>query len=249
MNTDPKVLARALGHQFTDASLLRRALTHRSLANTGDVPAEHNERLEFLGDSVLGFLISDALYRRFPDYPEGTLTKLKSFLVSGKNLAAVGERLDIGSYLLLGKGEEASGGRSKKSLIVNAVEALIAAVYLDGGIDSARSVIEVLIIGETALAKVVENLDNGSPKSALQEWAQAQKLDVPRYRVLSESGPVHRRTFTVEVRVGLEFHAAAEGSSKKEAESHAAAKALVCLQAQESIGESPRHTPQQQKPL
>ncbi len=236
MSKDPKTLTRALGYEFADASLLRRALTHRSACvGRKDSGAEHNERMEFLGDAVLGFVAGDALYRRFPHYPEGALTKLRAFLVSGDNLAAVGRRLDIGSYLLLGKGEEASGGRAKKSLLVNAVEALLAAVYLDGGIDAARSVVEALVFTEAALGEAVEKLAGGAPKSALQEWAQARKLDAPEYRVLAESGPVHRRIFTVEVRVGGECRAAAEGPSKKAAESKAAAAALKIVENEEWV--------------
>ncbi len=233
MNQEPQTLIQALGYEFADAVLLRRALTHRSAgADAPDASAEHNERMEFLGDAVLGFVVGDALYSRFPGSPEGRLTKLKAFLVSGENLAAVGERLDIGSYLLLGKGEEANGGRSKKSLLANAVEALIAAVYLDGGIAAARSVVETLILGEAATEKAVENLVRGAPKSALQEWAQARKLDTPEYRVLAARGPAHQPTFTVEVQVGREYCAAAEGPSKKAAEKKAAAAALARLQPQ-----------------
>ena len=245
MSKDPQTLTQALGYEFADASLLCRALTHRSAcagwkdacagqkdtcADARGAPAEHNERMEFLGDAVLGFLAGDALYRRFPDYPEGMLTKIRSFLVSGENLATVGRRLDVGAYLLLSKDEEARGGRSKKSLIGNAVEALIAAVYLDGGIEAARGAVEALIVTEAALGEAVENLAGSAPKSALQEWAQARKLDTPEYRVLAESGPSHRRTFTVEVRVGRKCRAAAEGPSKKAAESKAAAAALKIVE-------------------
>ncbi len=234
MTGDRKALTEALGHEFADASLLHRALTHRS-ACTGqkDACAEHNERMEFLGDAVLGFVAGDVLYRRFPDYPEGMLTKLRTFLVSGENLAAVGRRVGIGSCLLIGKGEEASGGRSKKRLLVNAVEALLAAVYLDGGIDAARGAVEALILTEAALEEAVENLARSAPKSTLQEWAQARKLDAPEYRVLAASGPAHRPAFTVEVRVGGERRAA-EGPSKKAAENKAAAAALACLQPAEA---------------
>lgn len=223
-----KALTRALGYEFADASLLRRALTHRSAGEHR--PAEHNERMEFLGDAVLGLLVGDALYRRFPHYSEGALTKLRAFLVSGDNLAAVGRRLNIGSCLLLSKNEEAREGRSKKSLIVNAVEVLLAAVYLDGGIDAARGAVETLILTESAVAAAVENLARGAPKSALQEWAQARKLAAPEYRVLAENGPAHRRTFAVEVRVGESCRATAEGPSKKAAESKAAAAALEIVQ-------------------
>lgn len=229
-----EALTRALGYEFADASLLRRALTHRSACpsrpSAQDASAEHNERMEFLGDAVLGFLVGEALYRRFPHCSEGALTKLRAFFVNGDNLASVGRRLDLGSCLLLGKGGEAQEGRFRKNMIVNAVEALLAAVYLDGGIDAARGAVETLILTEAALEEAVERLERGDPKSALQEWAQARKLDAPEYRVLTESGPPHRRIFTVEVRVGESCRAAAEGPSKKTAESKAAAAALKIVQ-------------------
>jgi len=194
--------------------------------------------MEFLGDSVLGFVVSDVLFSKFPAYSEGQLTKLKAQLVSGDNLAVVGDRLELGSYLILGKGEESNGGRTKKGLIVDAVEALIAAVFLDAGIDAARRVVDSLILAGNAVEEAVENVERANYKPALQEWMQARKLDGPRYTVVNESGPPHNRTFTVEVEIGDEFRASAEGPSIKTAERNAAAKALRHFRSQEQLADS-----------
>ena len=238
MSKDAQSLALALGHEFTDKSLLRQALTHRSFSGDGGPDADNNERMEFLGDSVLGFVVSDVLFSKFPAYSEGQLTKLKAQLVSGDNLAVVGDRLELGSYLILGKGEESNGGRTKKGLIVDAVEALIAGVFLDAGIDAARRVVDSLILAGNAVEEAVENVERANYKPALQEWMQARKLDGPRYTVVNESGPPHNRTFTVEVEIGDEFRASAEGPSIKTAERNAAAKALRHFRSQEQLADS-----------
>lgn len=222
-----------LGHSFGDRDLLRRALTHKSLASekNGDGGGD-NEQLEFLGDSVLGFLASEILVRRFPGSPEGRLSKRKASLVSATHLHEVARSLGLGDHLLLGRGEEMSGGRAKKALLANAVEALIAALYLDGGMPAARQFVETSVVGalnrEEDSAEVMDDF-----KSALQEMAQVLKLPQPRYSTVEERGPEHAKTFTVEVRVGRDLVSRAEGVSKKSAGQNAARQIL------ERIGDTP----------
>jgi ribonuclease-3 len=219
-----------LDHRFSDPSLLRRALTHSSLANetraASGLPAADNEELEFLGDSVLGFLIAEALVRRFPDFKEGDLSRMKAHLVSAAHLHGVARRLDLGSYLELGRSEEMSGGRLKKTLLVDALEAVIAALYLDGGMDAARAFVAMHVLD----APVFADEDAGTDiqpaitnfKSALQELAQSRKLPQPRYAIVRERGPEHSKIFTVEVRIGRECTGQAEGRTKKIAAQRAA---------------------------
>jgi len=223
-------LERKLDHRFSDPSLLRRALTHSSQANetraASGLPAGDNEELEFLGDSVLGFLVAEALVRRFPDFAEGDLSRLKAHLVSAAHLHGVARRLDVGSYLELGRSEEMSGGRAKKTLLVDALEALIAALYLDGGMEIVRAFVAAHILD----APVSADEDAGTDvqpaianfKSALQELAQSRKLPQPRYAIVRERGPEHSKVFTVEVRVGKECGGQAEGRTKKIAAQRAA---------------------------
>src|SRR5215469_13287684 len=182
-------LEHKLDHRFSDPSLLRRALTHSSQANethaASGLPALDNEELEFLGDSVLGFLIAEALVRRFPDFKEGDLSRMKAHLVSAAHLHGVARRLDLGSYLELGRSEEMSGGRAKRTLLVDALEAVIAAMYLDGGMEPARQFVALHVL-DAPLGDVEAN-DGALPsaitnfKSALQELAQARKLPHPKY--------------------------------------------------------------------
>lgn len=217
-------LAVRIGHSFARPELLVRALTHKSriAGNSRSDPTRDNEQLEFLGDAVLGFLVSEALLARFPDYPEGKLSKLKAWLVSAAHLLAIAEALHLGEYLQLGRGEEMSGGRSKRALLVNAVEAILAAVYLDGGMGAARAFVEVHVLPADPL------LADGAPpavvdyKTLLQEKAQALKIAPPKYVTIAERGPEHAKRFTVEVRVGKAGQASAEGVSKKEASQRAA---------------------------
>lgn len=224
-------LQRALGYRFRDETLLERALTHRSRVHEDPSGAlVDNEALEFLGDAVLGFVIADALCRRFPGFDEGQKSKLKAALVSRSTLARVGERLALGRYLLLGRGEEKTGGRRKQALVANTVEAIIAAMYLDGGLEAARAFIE------REFTDLMEDLGRGDglaeavdAKSALQEWVQARGLPLPAYHVVEERGPDHAKLFQVEVRIAGEPIAQAEGQSKKEAEQRAARRALQQL--------------------
>jgi len=215
-------LESVIHHQFTDGQILNRALTHSSHRHEkGGQALRDNEQLEFLGDSILGFLVSETLVARFPDYPEGRLSKLKAHLVSAAHLYEVAQRLELGQYLQLGRGEEMSGGRSKRTLLVNSLEALIAAIYLDGGMTKAREFVARCITGEGTLEEPAQDgvMDF---KSALQELAQARRLPQPRYFIVKERGPEHSKTFTVEVRLGRELTSQAEGQTKKTAAQKAA---------------------------
>jgi len=222
---ESQALEAALGHQFARRELLIRALTHRSsVYERASAVATDNEQLEFLGDAILGFVVSDALVSSQPDFPEGKLSKLKAHLVSSAHLYQVAVGLKLGDHLLLGRGEEMSGGRQKKALLANAIEALIAALYLDGGIEPARRFILRHVIGSgeptSEMAPAVDY------KSALQELAQSLKLPQPRYAIVEERGPEHAKTFLVEVRVGRDWVSRAEGLSKKSAGQNAAQEIL-----------------------
>lgn len=223
-------LEAAVGHHFSDSSLLSRALTHRSVASDHPqhlAPHSNNEQLEFLGDAVLGMIVSETLLRRHPDLSEGRLTVMKSRLVSASHLYRVARALNLGQCLILSRGEDRSGGREKKTLLADALEAIIAAVYLDGGFEVVRRFIEDHIIATTSDSD--GDPDINDPKGALQELAQSMKLPAPRYRVLQESGPDHRKQFTVEVRIGKDLHGAGLGGSKKSASQRAASVVLETL--------------------
>ena len=227
-----KPLEAAVGYQFRDQGLIEHALTHRSRAHE-DVSGGviDNESLEFLGDAVLGFVIAAVLFREFPDYDEGRKSKLKALLVSAPTLARLGQELAIGNYLLLGRGEEKSGGRRKHTLIGDTFEALIAAIYLDGGVVAAQDVIERLyrpLVAEAAATGRVASVAPDS-KSALQEWLQSHGRSLPEYRLARTTGPDHAKRFLVEVNVDGAAVGAAEGGSKKEAEQLAASRALEHL--------------------
>jgi ribonuclease-3 len=230
MQSNLEELEQALGHRFTDRALLVRAVTHSSSANETQGPeagsgAIDNERLEFLGDAVLGWLVSDWIFARFGSFSEGQLSVVKNHLVSAAHLLDVAHRLDLGRYLQLGRGEETAGGRSKQRLLVNAFEAVLAAVYLDGGPDPARSLLSrFLIPDDEALTRLAGAGPPQDFRAELERLARDRQLPRPVYAVLHENGPGHARVFTVEVRVGREV-AAAEGSSKKVA-SHNAARAV-----------------------
>ena len=230
MRADPASLESKINYRFADSEMLGRALIHSSHAHevrsSPDVPLRDNEQLEFLGDSVLGFLVADALVQRFPQYREGELSRLKAHLVSAAHLYGVARRLELGHYLELGRSEEMSGGRSKKTLLVDALEALIAAMYLDGGIEPVRHFVTAHVLDasfegdESGDSEIQPSITNF--KSALQELAQSRKLPQPRYAIVRERGPEHAKTFTVEVRVGKDWTAQAEGRTKKSAAQRAA---------------------------
>jgi ribonuclease-3 len=229
MRAEPATLEQRIGYRFSDTGLLRRALTHSSLANearTGGLPLSDNEQFEFLGDSVLGFLIAEALVRRHPGQSEGELSRQKAHLVSAAHLHGVARRMDLGSYLELGRSEEMSGGRAKKTLLVDALEAVIAAIYLDGGLAPTREFIHSFVL-DAPLGSDTEAGTDIQPaitnfKSALQELAQSRKLPQPRYAIVRERGPEHSKVFTVEVRVGRDWNGQADGRTKKIAAQRAA---------------------------
>jgi ribonuclease-3 len=223
-----ELLEEILGHHFQNRELLERALTHKSRVyqKHAEAPSD-NEQLEFLGDAILGFLASEALVARHPDYPEGRLSKMKAHLVSASHLHQVAARFKLGDHLLLGRGEEMSGGREKKALLANALEALIAALYLDAGVEAARHFVIRHIIGDDD--PLDEGLEGTDYKSSLQEMAQSRKLPQPRYLTIEERGPEHAKTFLVEVRVGREWISRAEGLSKKSAGQRAAQQLLQQL--------------------
>lgn len=235
--TDLDTLIARLDHAFGERDILIRALTHKSFPaeqNAAEpapkTTASDNEQLEFFGDAILGFLVSEALFERFPAYPEGKLSKLKSWLVSASHLHTVAEQLQLGDALRLGRGEEMSGGRGKKAILANALEAVLAAIYLDGGMDAARRFVRGRLLPqgswdfEVSLPVALTDF-----KSALQEKAQASGLPQPKYVIVAERGPEHAKTFTVEVRVGKERTARAEGISKKDAGQRAAERMLEQL--------------------
>ncbi len=215
----------ALDYRFGDPGLLATALTHRSFSNERG-EKDNYERLEFLGDAVLGMVASRFLYDRYPREPEGLLAKRKSFLVSAPVLARFGKLIGVGQELRLGVGEARSGGHAKASILADAVEAIFGAVYLDAGLEAVRVIIERFLDDALAERSSVFHTD---PKTRLQEQVQARGWALPRYRVVTESGPDHRKRFTVECSVEGEVAGAAEGRSKKLAEQAAAIRALERL--------------------
>ncbi|HVH29813.1 MAG TPA: ribonuclease III [Vicinamibacterales bacterium] len=224
-----ETLEQTIGYRFRDRGLLEHAMTHTSRAHedvSGGVV--DNESLEFLGDAVLGLLIAEMLFHECPDYDEGQKSKAKAALVSTASLARLAEHLHLGDHLLLGRGEEKTGGRRKQALLADGYEALIAAIYLDGGIEHARA-----FVGRefaSLLAEARQSGDAGQDhKSALQELVQARGEPLPEYRLVASSGPDHRKQFHVEVAISGEPIAEAMGSSKKEAEQEAAKLALERL--------------------
>lgn len=219
MRADLAALEEKLGYSFSNRDLLVRALTHKSWIYEHAAPdsAGDNEQLEFLGDSILGFLVSDALWRTYSELTEGQLSKLKAQLVSEASLLKVAQGIDVGRFLILGRCEEMSGGRNKKTLLADAVEALIAAMYLDGGIEAARQFVQRTIVSNAALLQPAGEPGYTDYKTALQELAQAHRLPMPRYSIVQERGPEHAKIFTMEARVGNEVSGEAEGPSKKSA--------------------------------
>ena len=199
------------------------ALTHRSFAFEQPETIEHNERLEFLGDAILGAVVTDLIYAKYPDHPEGDLARLRASVVNTAALAEMARSLGLGEHLRLGKGEEASGGRDKASLLADSFEAVIGAVYLDQGIEAVTSVLRPLF--DRALDEVLEGGDTFDPKTALQETAVKLHGEVPHYRVAS-SGPDHDKRFTAHVFIAGEPFGSGSGRSKKEAEQYAAREAL-----------------------
>jgi ribonuclease-3 len=235
-----------LGYRFRDRELLRRALTHRSRAFEGaadEASVGDNEQLEFLGDAILGFLVSEVLVARHPAFPEGRLSKLKAYLVSATYLHEAAQDLGLGDHLFLGRGEELSGGRGKRALLANAMEALIAAMHLDGGIEVVRAFVMERVLREFDSARGEDESLVVDYKSALQELTQTLNLPMPRYSVVREEGPEHRKTFTVEARVGVDCVERAQGTSKKAAGQRAAQHVLDLLQAHYQNGKPAEVSP------
>jgi len=218
-----------LGYRFEDSGLLDNALTHRSFVNENPgLSCKDNERLEFLGDAVLELTVSDMLMKEFPDYTEGQLSKLRASVVNEQPLAELARRFRIGEFLLLGRGEEASGGRMKPSLLANAFESVIAAIYLDGGFYRASALISRLfapLIEEGAIAAIYRDY-----KTAAQEICQTRFREVPIYILISETGPDHDKRFETGLVIGERVIATGIGKNKKEAEQQAAKMALEDLQ-------------------
>ena len=241
---DIAALEESLGHHFVRPELLEQALTHTSHAREKEAsqpiespPVGDNEQFEFLGDAVLGFVTGEELFHRFPLFREGELSKVRAHLVSEKHLIFVAQQLDLGKYLHLGRGEEKSGGRSKTTLLVDALEAILAAVYLDGGIDPVRRIILKFILEPELdhLSRSGKRLPVNDYKSTLQEKLQSIGLPQPSYVLVKEQGPEHKKQFTVEAHLRApdrntpEFVGRAEGSTKKNAEQEAARQVLDYL--------------------
>ncbi len=266
-----ETLERTLKHRFHAPALLEQALTHSSLAfeqsvqsaqnekpapGRAEKPALDNEKLEFLGDAVLGLLVAQSLYESFPDLEEGDLTRLRAALVSRKHLANVAESLHLGQHLRLGRGEERNGGRRKAVLLANCFEAVLAALYLDAGIEIARAFVQRTVIDPTAqrLRKGLERGDSiGDHKSALQEMLQAKGAAPPEYEVKAESGPDHRKRFLVEVIIPNApqlpaVTAQGTGTTKKRAEQEAARVAFQQLQEQTAAADVSPKMPTSEMP-
>jgi len=225
LQRDLSAFEERLGYTFNRRDLLTRALTHKSYSHEARQDGvQDNETFEFLGDSVLGFVIGDLLFQRFPTLDEGALSKIKAYLVSASSLATKARDYGMGEVIYLGVGEEKSGGRKKESLLANVFEAMIAGIYLDGGIEPARKFIERSFVRDLASIDQ-DDLLFQDYKTALQELAQGNGLQLPEYNVIDEVGPDHDKRFIVEVKVGNHL-ARGEGSSKKEAQQEAAKHAL-----------------------
>jgi len=222
-------LEEKLGYSFRDASLLKNALLHRSHVHvTGQVRERSNERLEFLGDAVLGLVVNENLYQKFPDRSEGDLTKMKALLVCGARLSEVAGQFDLGVHIRMSRSEAATGGRQRSSILADTTEALIGAVYLDGGLGAARGVIQRLVLADSNGVLTKRSLRNY--KSRLQELIQARHKSPPRYRVLEVEGPDHDRLFKVAVTFNGRPLGEGEGRNKKTAEQNAAREALKTLE-------------------
>lgn len=221
-----KDLEAALGYKFQDITLLQNALTHSSYANERwHNSLLSNERLEFLGDSILGMVVAAYLYHHFPDRPEGELTRMRADMVCETSLALIAGRLDLGKHLLLGHGEERFGGRSRASILADAVESVIAASFLDGGMEAAKGIIQRFVLCNVPVSK----LQNTDYKTALQELVQQKKNQTLCYRLVGESGPDHDKVFTAQVLLNDQVVGEGTGSSKKRAEQDAARVALEQL--------------------
>jgi ribonuclease-3 len=222
-----QLFERHAGIRFRELESLNHAFTHRSYANELSESIPNNERLEFLGDSVLGMVVSEYLYQTLPDQPEGELARIKSFVVSEASLSEISKRLRVDNFILIGKGEEYSGGRSKKAILADALEAIIGAFYLDSGFMPARKFIRQILVPE--INKVLEDRHVKDYKTLLQEHVQKRMKTYPRYKVVQKSGPDHDRIFTIEVHIGDRSYGSGKGKNKKEAEQEAARIAYLAI--------------------
>ncbi len=212
-------LSRRIGYEFSDKVIFDKALTHRSAGGV------NNERMEFLGDSILGFVVADVLFTKLRKADEGDMSRLRSSLVKGATLAEIAKEIDLGKYLQLGPGELSSGGQSRNSILADALEAVIAAVYLDGGLNAARKVITTLY--GSRFDGITTNIDLKDPKTRLQEYLQARRHQLPEYSVLEVAGEQHEQTFTVKCVINdLNLQTVASGTSRRKAEQKAAEKLL-----------------------
>ena len=221
-----KDLEAAIGYRFSNITLLQNALTHSSYANERwHDSLKSNERLEFLGDSILGMVVAEHLYKSFPDRPEGELTRMRADMVCETSLAVIAEKLDLGKHLLLGHGEEQGGGRTRASTLADAVESVIAACFLDGGMNAAESFVRKFVLCNASVGRP----QNADYKTALQELVQQKKNQILTYTLVGESGPDHDKQFFVEVALNGEKVGEGSGSSKKRAEQSAAQMAYEKL--------------------
>ncbi len=221
-----KELETAIGYRFRNITFLQNALTHSSYANERwHNSLMSNERLEFLGDSILGMLVAEYLYRNFPDRPEGELTRMRADMVCEKALAVVANQIGLGSHLLLGRGEEQGGGRNRESILADAVESVIAACYLDGGMEAAEKFVKTFVLTHVPVTK----LNNADYKTMLQEMVQQKRNQVLSYALVGETGPDHEKQFLVELTLNGTVVGRGEGTSKKRAEQDAARVALETL--------------------
>ncbi len=216
-------LLRRLGYQFSDETLFKQALTHRSASGA------HNERLEFLGDAILGMVIAEALFEKFPKTDEGKLSRLRSSLVKGKTLSVIAQEIELGDCLYLGEGEMKTGGYRRGSILADAFEALLGAIYLDSGFETTKSMIVKLYdarLDSISLDSVIKD-----PKTRLQEWLQSRKVELPVYKLINVSGEAHEQHFEVDciVQSNSKLRTAGEGSSRRNAEQQAAERMLNLL--------------------
>lgn len=224
--------------KFNNKKLFEQAFTHRSFLNETKEKLSSNERLEFLGDSIISFVISDYLYKKYPQYNEGILTNIRSLLVNTKSLAELAKELGFGKYLKLSKGEEDSKGRQNQSLLADCFESFVGALYLDQGIKVVTSFLETSLI--VKVEEITKNKSFKDPKSLLQEYVQAKRQSSPMYKVLEESGPAHARSFRIGAYVDGKSVGEGFGKSKREAEENAAEKALEFYKMQKTLEKKPK---------
>ena len=232
--------------RFRRLEFLNQAFTHRSFAHEAGENRENNERLEFLGDSVLGLVVAEYVYATLPDQPEGELARIKSFVVSEASLSEIARGLRVDNFILIGKGEEYSGGRSKKTILADCLEAIIGAYYLDSGFPAAERFVRTMLIPE--INKVLENRHAKDYKTLLQEWVQKRNKTYPKYRVVQKTGPDHDKTFWIEVHVGDRSFGAGKGKNKKEAEQEAARLAWESMTGGDKAAPRPEKQPPVPRP-